>query len=79
MSEYKPTLQLFFFNKMTKVQFSPLNSYDGWAEMNMKFIKLTTLNSIPASIQNNWKLCEITGAQVFAVSYYCDLEWRAKS
>ena len=46
--------------------------------MRMRFTRLTSLYSIPHSIQIHSKLCEITGTKVSA-SHMCDLESRPKS
>ena len=45
----------------------------------MKFIGLTSLNSRQNSIQLDWKLCEITGAESFVFSHPCDLKSRSRS
>ena len=52
---------------------------NGQDKINMRFITLTNLNSIPHSIQIDWKLCEIIGAEVFAFSQSCDLESTSRS
>ena len=52
---------------------------NGWDQVRMNFITPTSLNSIPHSIQTNWKLCEKTDAKMFAFSHSCDLEWKSRS
>ena len=50
-----------------------------WDKTSMRFITSTSLNSIPNSIQINWKVCEIMGVEVFAFSHSCDLESSSRS
>ena len=44
----------------------------------MRFITLTSLNSVPNSIEIDPKLGEIIGAEVFAVLNICELESKVK-
>ena len=46
--------------------------------MQMSFMELTSLNSIPRSIQVHFELCEISGAKVFAFSHSCDFESKSR-
>ena len=49
-------------------------------EMSIRgLITLCSLNIRPNSIQTDWKLCEINGAEAFDFSHSCDLEWKSKS
>ena len=43
--------------------------------MSMRFVTLTSLNSMSNSIQIDWKLCEVIDADVIDFWHICDLEW----
>ena len=51
----------------------------GWNKMRIRFIKPTSLNSRPNSIQIHLKLWERIGTEVFASSHSCDLESWSRS
>ena len=43
------------------------------------FIKISSLNNVPNFSQTDNKLCELTGAEIFAFTHSSDLESRSRS
>ena len=58
---------------ITWAQACALLAFIGQGQMNMKFVRPKSLNSIPNSTQIDWKPYEIIGAEIFAFSHPCDL------
>ena len=78
LSEWRSTLSLLSERKSPKLRFLRCILM-GQDKMSVKFTMPTTLNSRPNTIQTNWKLGEILGAECFAFLLPCDLESRSLS
>ena len=62
-------------NKQRSRPWTPI----GWHKKSTRFIRLTSLNSIPNFIQIHTEFCEITGTKVCAFLHLCDLESNSRS